>query len=282
MSRVRETEPIEDRQFQHQQHQPALAEPAQKLASRSRARHRVPSGTQSHGPRVPGRRNPASRLSRGLAWREALERRGDPRAVDAGCDPCRLARRRLRRAMPLSRGGRQRRARRLDLRSERKPAARSQIRVQARLGQTLAPPPGGALRAGGARVVAGGDHSVAAPPRHLSTNYLGPEPLFRPRDRPRGPPPPPPGGAGRPRAPPPKKQIYVFGFYAQGGGGRGRRRRDTRGRGGGTGLGPRGGGGAGGARSADTCEPWWRPPCNDADAGPPKKTETSSPGGGGG
>jgi exonuclease III len=35
------------------------------------------------------------RLSRGMARREAMERRSDPRAVDAGGDPHELARRRV-------------------------------------------------------------------------------------------------------------------------------------------------------------------------------------------
>ena len=60
----------EDRQFQYQQHQPSVGEPAP-LASRGRARHRVPSRTQSHRQRVPGGPNPAGWLSRGVARREA-------------------------------------------------------------------------------------------------------------------------------------------------------------------------------------------------------------------
>jgi exonuclease III len=43
-------------------------------------------------------------------------------------------------AMPLSRGRRQRRAHCLDLRSQWKPSARSQIRLQARLAQALERP----------------------------------------------------------------------------------------------------------------------------------------------
>jgi endonuclease/exonuclease/phosphatase family metal-dependent hydrolase len=50
----------------------------------------------------PAGRNLAGRLSRGLARREALERRGDPRAVGTGRDPQGLAWRRLRQTMPLS------------------------------------------------------------------------------------------------------------------------------------------------------------------------------------
>jgi exonuclease III len=40
--------------------------------------------------------------ARGMARREALEWRGDPRAMDASRDPRGLARRRLRHTMPLS------------------------------------------------------------------------------------------------------------------------------------------------------------------------------------
>jgi AAA domain len=54
---------------------------------------------------------------------------GDPRAMGSGCDSHGLARRRPRSAVPVSRGGRQRRAGRLDLRAQWKPPARSQIRL---------------------------------------------------------------------------------------------------------------------------------------------------------
>ena len=89
---------------------------------RSRAPHCVPSGNQSRGHRVPGRGNPAGGLSCGMPRREALERRGDFLARwapivtcmdlpgDTPDGQCRY--------LEAAVNGR---ARRLDLRSQRKP-----------------------------------------------------------------------------------------------------------------------------------------------------------------
>ncbi len=71
------------------------------LASRSRARHRVPSGTQGRRRGLSSGSNPGGGFSCGVTRREALERRGDPRAMGACADLRGVFRRRARRAMSL-------------------------------------------------------------------------------------------------------------------------------------------------------------------------------------
>jgi hypothetical protein len=63
----------------------------------------------------PAEANPASRLSCGLARRDALERRGNPCTVGARIDPCGVAKRLCRRPIPLPRSSGQGPARRFDL-----------------------------------------------------------------------------------------------------------------------------------------------------------------------
>ena len=64
--------------------------------SRSRARHRVSSGTQSHEHRIPGGGNPAGGISCRLPRRELRERRGHSSAMDSGGHSYGLAGRRRR------------------------------------------------------------------------------------------------------------------------------------------------------------------------------------------
>ena len=83
----------EDRDLQHQQCQPAAAEPAA-LAARGKARRRLPAGTEIDRRRFSGCRDRKGRLRRGVARAEDLERRRHPGAQRrAGADPHRTARR---------------------------------------------------------------------------------------------------------------------------------------------------------------------------------------------
>jgi exodeoxyribonuclease III len=86
------------------------------------------------------------------------ERRWNGVAILTRCDSHGLARRRRRRAVQISRGSGQRRARRLDLRSQWKPAAGTQIRLQAGVRRLNAH--AAELYGTGAPVVLAGDYNI--------------------------------------------------------------------------------------------------------------------------
>ena len=77
----------ENRNLQHQQYQPAPAEPVA-LAAAGQARHRLPAGTEIDRRRISACRDREGRLRRGMARTKDLERRRDPGAQRrSGADP---------------------------------------------------------------------------------------------------------------------------------------------------------------------------------------------------